>query len=134
MIVACEEPDYRWAIGAGECALAQAELEVPAELLSNLGVAHMNLDELDQATSYFERALTCKDVPTLLEMGIRVNLSISLRRRNQLPQAEAVLVTAEAIVTLEDPRIRTRAGPKRGQTCLHQTSHPHVDPAAARDI
>jgi tetratricopeptide (TPR) repeat protein len=106
MVVACEEPDYRWAIGAGERALAayqQAELEAPADLLSNLGVAHMNLDELEQATSYFEHALTYTDMPVGLESAIRVNLSTCLRRRNQLPQAEALLVTAEATARIEGP-------------------------------
>lgn len=106
MVVACEEPDYRWAIGAGEKALAvhqQATLETPADLLSNLGVAHMNLDELEQATSYFEQALTCSDMPVGLESAIRINLSTCLRRRNQLPQAEAMLATAEATVRIEGP-------------------------------
>ena len=103
-VVACEEPDFRWAIGAGERALAayqHAELEAPAGLLSNLGVAHMNLDELEQATSYFEQALTCTDMSIELESAIQLNLSTCLRRRNQLHQAEAVLSTAEATAALE---------------------------------
>ncbi|MDO8842711.1 MAG: CHAT domain-containing protein [Methylicorpusculum sp.] len=105
VVVACEEPDYRWAIGAGERALTayqQAELEAPADLLSNLGVAHMNLDELEQATGYFEQALTYTDMPVGLESAIRVNLSTCLRRRNQLPQAVAMLATAEATSRIED--------------------------------
>lgn len=102
--IACEEPDFRWAIGVGEKSLAayqQAELDAPPALLSNLGVAHMNLDELDQATGYFEQALTCNDLSVELESAIRVNLSTCLRRRNQLPQAEAMLAVAESSTTIE---------------------------------
>jgi len=65
-VVACDEHDYRWAIGAGEQALAayqQAELEAPAHLLSNLGVAYMNVNDLEQASGYFEQALTCSGMP-----------------------------------------------------------------------
>lgn len=105
VIVACEEPDFRWAIGVGEQALdiyRSIELEVPANLFSNLGVAHMNLDETTLAISYFNRALACSDTSVTGEVGIRVNLSTCLRRDNQLLQAENMLMAAEAIGGLED--------------------------------
>jgi tetratricopeptide (TPR) repeat protein len=97
LAVACEEPDYRWAIGAGENAIdvySRAELEPPPGLLSNLGVAHLNLNELEQATCYFERALECTNKPDGLESAIQTNLSICLRRGNQLSQAEKMLADA----------------------------------------
>lgn len=103
--IACEEPDFRWAIGVGEKALAGyklAKLDAPPHLLSNLGVAHMNLDEFDQATGYFKQALTFNNMPVELESGIRLNLSTCLRRQNDLLQAEAEFAAAESIAELED--------------------------------
>lgn len=105
VIVACEELDFRWAIGVGEQALdiyRSIELEVPANLFSNLGVAHMNLDETTLAISYFNRALACSGTSVTGEVGIRVNLSTCLRRDNQLLQVESMLMAAEAIGGLED--------------------------------
>ena len=101
--VACDEPDYQWAVGAGKRAIEayrQTGLIAPADLLSNLGVAHMNLDELEQATDYFERALACEVLSAALASAIRLNLSICLRRLDRVQQAEDVLTAVEATSAL----------------------------------
>lgn len=103
--IACEEPDFRWAIDVGEkalCAYQQSELNAPANLLSNLGMAHMNIDELEQAANYFERALSHENLNFELESVIKVNLSICLRRQNRLSEAEAVQAAAESTALIED--------------------------------
>lgn len=97
-IVGCEEQDYRWATIVGKRALSfhrLARLKTPAGLLCNLGVAHMNLDDLEPATSYLNQALTATDMSIQFESAVRLNLSICLRRLEQLPQAEVMLIAAE---------------------------------------
>jgi tetratricopeptide (TPR) repeat protein len=103
--VACEEPDFKWAIGFGKKALAiyqEARLKPPAGLLSNLGMAYMNLGKLKPATRYFEKALTHNEAPALLKFAVQLNLTNCLRRRNRLPQAEAMLAMAMAGAEIKD--------------------------------
>lgn len=115
LAVACEEPDYRWAIETGENAIdvyRRAELEPPPGVLSNLGLAHLNLNELERATCYFEQALECNDKPDGLESAIQLNLSICLRRGNKLSQAKKMLAdaTSTAVEDLSEHAIELSLG------------------------
>ena len=60
-------------------------------------VLEMNIDELEQAANYFERALSHENLNFELESVIKVNLSICLRRQNRLSEAEAVQAAAESM-------------------------------------
>lgn len=102
-VVATEETDFKWAIFLGEQALTlyqQAELETPADLLSNIGVAHLNLNELSKAINYFDSALRCSGNTTEFIASINLNLSICYRRNDQLSLAKAT--HANAVTDLTD--------------------------------
>lgn len=98
-VIAFEMSDLQSAILMGEQALTlyqEAEVGAPADLLSNLGVAYLNLDELSKAEDYFNRALNSFDNTNEMKASINLNLSICFRRRNLLTEAEAALASAEA--------------------------------------
>lgn len=102
MSVACEENDYKGGVAAGELAINayQALGEAcPGMLLGNLGVAYMNLEEEDKAIGYFEKTLASPDCTDHMQITLRGNLSVCLRRCGRLTDAEAVLAAAEAALT-----------------------------------
>jgi tetratricopeptide (TPR) repeat protein len=99
VVIACEEPDFDWAIDVGMKAIEiykELEQTVPASLYGNLGVAYMNIDDTPQALFHLNNALSCSDISRSMNRAIRVNLSTCLRRNNQLPEAEAILTAVEA--------------------------------------
>jgi len=104
LIVACEEHDYPFGVGAGEKALSayqELALEPPPELLGNLGVAYMNTGSEEKAIEYCESALASSRCTAGLSVFVRGNLSICLRRCGRLADAEAVLAQAEAAIAPE---------------------------------
>lgn len=108
MSVACEENDYGFGVTTGEIAMsAYQELDetFPAMLLGNLGVAYMNSDEEEKAIGYFEQALASPDCTDHMTITVRGNLSVCLRRCGRLPEAENMLVMAEAVL-LDDAQNR----------------------------
>jgi tetratricopeptide (TPR) repeat protein len=96
--VACEEHDFEWAAKAFRLSLKayrKAKLEPPADLYSNLGVARMNLEELERAVGNFQAALRKTSEPGVTRSTIKVNLAASLRRLGDLDGAAAELASAE---------------------------------------
>ncbi|MFI8375514.1 hypothetical protein ACIGCH_15665 [Pseudomonas helleri] len=107
MIIACEENNYEYGLKAGRQALSlydMLEEEAPPLLLSNMGVAYMNLEDadLELASGYFEDALKATDLPDHQQISIRANLSICLRRCDQMLEAEEVLSSAEMTLKQDD--------------------------------
>ncbi len=104
LIVACEEGDYPFGVGAGEKALSvyqELAVEPPPELLGNLAVAYMNTGNEEKAIEYCEIALASSLCTLGLSVFIHGNLSICLRRCGRLADAEAVLAQAEAAISPE---------------------------------
>lgn len=105
-ITATEEGDYSYAMKAGKHAVALCQKmrrEVPADLLSNMGVACLNLQDYPEATDYFESALRgADDMPAPLRMAIGVNLSTCYRRRDMLSQAQIALDDAQKYTSDDD--------------------------------
>lgn len=105
MVVAIEEGDYSYALEVGERALSlysQLEREVPTGLLSNIGVAQLNLEDYQAASEYFELALLKGDLPAELRVAVGVNLASCYRRREMFTEARAALIAAEQSTSSRD--------------------------------
>lgn len=97
--VSAEEPDYECSAKAARKALKAyriAKLKPPPTLLSNLGVARMNLDQLAPAVANFRAALRQMPASEPARSVARVNLAACLRRLGDFNAAAEELAIAEA--------------------------------------
>ncbi|HBN9794421.1 TPA: hypothetical protein NIE97_003217 [Pseudomonas aeruginosa] len=104
LIVAYEENDFAFSVGAGEKALdvyRELKVEPPPDLLGNLGVAYMNTGNDEKAIESFESALASRNCIEGLSASLHVNLSTCLRRCGRLADAEVVFAQAEAFIASE---------------------------------
>jgi len=99
VIVACEEQDFGWAADAADhyFEILEGSADAPeADLLSNVGVAYMNLDRLADAESAFRRALCELPSDSPFRTAVRTNLAACLRKAGDLAAAAAELSEARA--------------------------------------
>ena len=97
--ISAEEPDYEYSAKAARKALKAyriAKLEPPPTLLSNLGVARMNLDQLKPAVANFRAALRQMPASEPARSAVRANLAACLRRLGDFNAAAEELAIAEA--------------------------------------
>jgi tetratricopeptide (TPR) repeat protein len=96
---ACEEGDFKWSVGAAERCLAvhrQTGSQPPPDLLSNLGVARMNLSQYSAAAHAFEEALKQFAPGTTERAAVHANLAACFRKADDLLGARAQLDLARA--------------------------------------
>lgn len=104
--VACFERDYEWSIGAAEKALAiykELSTEPPAYLLSNLALAQLHTNKLDNALQTFrDVAAVIEDDPLTLAQ-VLVNLATCLRHKGEFAAAALELDAARFLMPSEAP-------------------------------
>jgi len=104
--VACFERDYEWSIGAAEQARAiykELSTEPPAGLLSNLALAQLHTDKLDDALQTFRDAAAAIEDEPLILAQVLVNLATCLRYKGEFDAAAGELESARSLMSSEAP-------------------------------
>jgi tetratricopeptide (TPR) repeat protein len=104
-----------------ELASLMGDLTLQAMLGANLGEAYLKLDQLNEATDYFDKALACAEVgggPRAMT-GIRLNRAAILMKQKLWPEAVAELeMASELCDELDIPRLRGQLERMTGELFL----------------
>lgn len=105
MTVACEEPDFEWAVNAGLDSLRLYTLSndlPPPYLHSNLALAYMNIGKLDLAIGCFNKTLEYSDIDNEVLANVLINLSTCLRKKGDIEEAVKLIERIEKIEGLDE--------------------------------